>query len=217
MGTTADVMAWIMNQYGKYHGFAPACVTGKPVDYHGIPGREEATGRGVGALTLGVTALATMLTIDRSLNAIWRVRKPRPIAQRVLVYWAALTLGPLVIGISLSATSYAVSASRGAVGPLPDWAATLIAVIEFVLLALGDKAQATNDGIPNGTGLGNIAAPTNEASMQTSMASATIWAAGFSARVKSSASPRRRPSVASWATSSTTSTAMAKRPNASGP
>ena len=52
MGTTADVMAWIMNQYGKYHGFAPACVTGKPVDYHGIPGREEATGRGVGALTL---------------------------------------------------------------------------------------------------------------------------------------------------------------------
>lgn len=52
MGTSADVMAWIMNQYGKYHGFAPACVTGKPVDYHGIPGREEATGRGVGALTL---------------------------------------------------------------------------------------------------------------------------------------------------------------------
>jgi glutamate dehydrogenase (NAD(P)+) len=52
MGTNADMMAWIMNQYGKYHGFAPACVTGKPVEYHGIPGREEATGRGVGALTL---------------------------------------------------------------------------------------------------------------------------------------------------------------------
>jgi glutamate dehydrogenase (NAD(P)+) len=45
-------MAWIMNQYGKYHGFSPACVTGKPVEYHGIPGREEATGRGVGGLTL---------------------------------------------------------------------------------------------------------------------------------------------------------------------
>jgi len=52
MGTSSDEMAWIMNQYGKYHGFSPACVTGKPVDYHGIPGREEATGRGVGALTL---------------------------------------------------------------------------------------------------------------------------------------------------------------------
>jgi len=52
MGTTADMMAWIMNQYGKYHGFAPACVTGKPVEYHGLPGRDEATGRGVGSLTL---------------------------------------------------------------------------------------------------------------------------------------------------------------------
>ncbi|MEI6037485.1 MAG: Glu/Leu/Phe/Val dehydrogenase dimerization domain-containing protein [Planctomycetota bacterium] len=52
MGTTPEVMAWIMNQYGKYHGFSPACVTGKPVEYHGIPGRDEATGRGVGSLTL---------------------------------------------------------------------------------------------------------------------------------------------------------------------
>ncbi len=40
-------MAWIMNQYEKYHGFSPACVTGKPVDLHGAEGREEATGRGV--------------------------------------------------------------------------------------------------------------------------------------------------------------------------
>ncbi|MFM8579091.1 MAG: Glu/Leu/Phe/Val family dehydrogenase [Planctomycetaceae bacterium] len=52
MGTSAEVMAWIMSQYGKYHGFSPACVTGKPVEYHGIPGREEATGRGVGSLSL---------------------------------------------------------------------------------------------------------------------------------------------------------------------
>jgi glutamate dehydrogenase (NAD(P)+) len=48
MGTNGDVMAWIMNQYQKYHGFSPACVTGKPVELYGIPGREEATGRGVG-------------------------------------------------------------------------------------------------------------------------------------------------------------------------
>ncbi len=48
MGTNAEVMAWIMNQYQKYHGFNPACVTGKPVELYGIPGREEATGRGVG-------------------------------------------------------------------------------------------------------------------------------------------------------------------------
>jgi glutamate dehydrogenase (NAD(P)+) len=52
MGTDADVMAWIMNQYSKYHGFNPAVVTGKPAELYGIPGREEATGRGVGILTL---------------------------------------------------------------------------------------------------------------------------------------------------------------------
>jgi glutamate dehydrogenase (NAD(P)+) len=52
MGTDAHVMAWIMNQYNKYHGFNPGVVTGKPVEYYGIPGREEATGRGVGIVTL---------------------------------------------------------------------------------------------------------------------------------------------------------------------
>ena len=52
MGTNAQTMAWIMNQYQKFHGFSPACVTGKPVELYGAEGREEATGRGVGTLTL---------------------------------------------------------------------------------------------------------------------------------------------------------------------
>lgn len=51
MGTNAQVMAWFMSQYEKYHGFNPACVTGKPVELHGAEGREEATGRGVAFLT----------------------------------------------------------------------------------------------------------------------------------------------------------------------
>ncbi|MFO1096352.1 MAG: Glu/Leu/Phe/Val dehydrogenase dimerization domain-containing protein [Planctomycetaceae bacterium] len=51
MGTNAQVMAWFMSQYEKYHGFCPACVTGKPVELHGAEGREEATGRGVAILT----------------------------------------------------------------------------------------------------------------------------------------------------------------------
>lgn len=51
MGTNAEVMAWIMKQYEKYHGFNPACVTGKPLELHGAEGREEATGRGVVTLT----------------------------------------------------------------------------------------------------------------------------------------------------------------------
>ncbi len=54
MGTNAQTMAWIMNQYEKFHGFNPACVTGKPVELYGAEGREEATGRGVGTLTLAL-------------------------------------------------------------------------------------------------------------------------------------------------------------------
>jgi glutamate dehydrogenase (NAD(P)+) len=47
VNTNADVMAWIMDEYSKIHGFSPAVVTGKPVDLFGSRGREEATGRGV--------------------------------------------------------------------------------------------------------------------------------------------------------------------------
>lgn len=93
-----------------------------------------------GLILLGITALALMFTIDRTLNAIWRVPKPRPLAQRVLVYWAALTLGPLVLGASLSFTSYALSASRGMVGVMPRSLGLLFDVIEFGLLALGMAA-----------------------------------------------------------------------------
>jgi glutamate dehydrogenase (NAD(P)+) len=56
MGTDAQVMAWIMNEYGKYEGFQPACVTGKPVEYHGSAGREAATGFGVAIIAREILA-----------------------------------------------------------------------------------------------------------------------------------------------------------------
>ena len=98
----------------------------------------KATGLGsLGLVVLVLTALALMLTIDRALNAIWRVRRPRSIAQRVLVYWAALTLGPLLLGISLSLTAAVLTASKGVIGALPGGLSLLLNTIEFVLLAGG--------------------------------------------------------------------------------
>lgn len=90
-----------------------------------------------GVALLLVTALALILTIDHTLNGIWRVRTPRPLGQRVLVYWAALTLGPLLLGISLSITSYAISASKGMVGVLPGELQLLLDVVQFFLMAWG--------------------------------------------------------------------------------
>jgi glutamate dehydrogenase (NAD(P)+) len=47
MGTSAKVMAWFMDEYGRKHGYTPAIVTGKPVSLGGSRGRESATGLGV--------------------------------------------------------------------------------------------------------------------------------------------------------------------------
>ena len=47
MGTNATVMAWVVDEYAKFHGHSPAVVTGKPVELGGSLGREAATGRGV--------------------------------------------------------------------------------------------------------------------------------------------------------------------------
>ena len=93
-----------------------------------------------GLLLLVATALSLVLTIDRTLNNIWRVRKARSLGRRVLVYWAALTLGPLALGVSLSLTSYAVSSSRGLVSVLPGGISLVLNVLEFLLLAWATAA-----------------------------------------------------------------------------
>jgi len=95
----------------------------------------------VGLALLLVTALALILTIDHTLNSIWRVRKRRHFGQRVLVYWSAMTLGPVVLGVSLSVTSYAISASRGIVGVMPDGVEILLEALQFGLLAGGLAAM----------------------------------------------------------------------------
>jgi membrane protein len=88
----------------------------------------------VGLAVLLLTALTLVLTIDRTLNTIWRVRRARPLGQRVLVYWAVLTLGPLLLAASLSLSSYLVSASRGLVEALPGLVVVVLDLGEFVLL-----------------------------------------------------------------------------------
>ncbi|WP_312567460.1 YihY family inner membrane protein, partial [Diaphorobacter sp.] len=102
----------------------------------------KAHGLGAAGLSiLMVTALALILTIDRTLNNIWRVQRLRPLGQRVLIYWAALTLGPLVLAASLAlTTSVASAASRGIGDTLPGGARLLFDAIEFFVLAAGMAA-----------------------------------------------------------------------------
>jgi membrane protein len=88
-----------------------------------------------GLAVLLVSAIALVLTIDRTLNNIWRVQRPRPLPQRVLIYWAVVTLGPLLLGASLSATSYALYASRGLVRGMPGTLPLVLDLLEFALIA----------------------------------------------------------------------------------
>ena len=90
-----------------------------------------------GLAVLLVTAIALILTIDRTLNNIWRVKTLRPLTQRVLIYWAAITLGPLVLGVSLAASSFVVSASSDLLGSPPFSLRFLLDVFQFVLVAGG--------------------------------------------------------------------------------
>lgn len=81
-----------------------------------------------------LSAVFLMVTIERTLGQIWRVQRQRPLAQRVLLYWSAITLGPLLLGSSLAVTSYVVTASRDVVNVLPGSTRWLLDGFEFLML-----------------------------------------------------------------------------------
>ncbi|MEO6824128.1 MAG: YihY family inner membrane protein [Nitrosospira sp.] len=90
----------------------------------------------IGTAFLGVTALALMLTIDKSLNAIWRVTRLRPLLHRLLIYWATLTIGPLFIGASLSLTSWLMSISMGLTQDIPGINGALLQLAPLILTSV---------------------------------------------------------------------------------
>ncbi len=97
---------------------------------------------GAGFAFLVVVALLLMANIDRSLNTIWRVKAKRGAISKFIVYWAVLSLGPLLMGASIVVTSYLVSipiisgaaATIGAGGGLLGLAPMLASAVAFTLL-----------------------------------------------------------------------------------
>jgi membrane protein len=72
-----------------------------------------------GVVVFALTALTTVMTVDQALNDIWRVRTRRALTQRVLVYWALITAGPVLVAASLTLTSMVASMSMGLLHQLP--------------------------------------------------------------------------------------------------
>jgi membrane protein len=90
----------------------------------------------LGIVFLFVTSIMLLLTIDRAFNDIFRVKRARPIVQRVLVYWTLITVGPVLIGASLSLTSWLVGQAVGLVRGLPGAGIVLLSVVPVLLTSI---------------------------------------------------------------------------------
>lgn len=71
------------------------------------------------AIGLMFTSVMLLATIENVFNQIWKVKHKRGLFKSVMVYWALITLAPLLVGVSLSASSYLFSATSNVVGTLP--------------------------------------------------------------------------------------------------
>src|SRR5271166_528061 len=101
----------------------------------------------IGVAGIAATGVLLLATVEDQLNLIWRVTSPRPWVQRLLAYWTLITLGPLLIGISLSLSTYFDIAARQAgfgqeavaliaSGWLHRLARAVPALLEFIALTL---------------------------------------------------------------------------------
>jgi membrane protein len=90
----------------------------------------------VGIAFLVVTAIMLLLTIDRAFNDIWRVKRPRPVVQRIFVYWTLITVGPVLIGASLTLTSWLVGQAVGLVHGVPGAGVVLLSVVPVLLTSV---------------------------------------------------------------------------------
>ncbi len=116
------------------------------VVYEHIEDFTEKTGQltAVGVVFLAVTSVMLLASINGTFNAIWQVRESRPLVARLLVYWAVLTLSPLLFGASLSLSGYlftiaqatGVEAYAGSLSRLTALLPVLLQVAGFSILYL---------------------------------------------------------------------------------
>lgn len=97
----------------------------------------------VGGAFLFVAALMLISNIDKNLNYIWRVKNKRRAVFSFSMYWMVLTLGPILVGASIAATSYVTSlrilesdAISGVYNLLLRWLPFLLSFFAFVGLYL---------------------------------------------------------------------------------
>ncbi len=91
----------------------------------------------VGAVALLVTSAATFGLVEKVFNRIWRARAERSWPKRILVYWAIITLGPLLVGVSLTMSSQVFMATSDLVGDVPIIGALIYTLLSLSLTSAG--------------------------------------------------------------------------------
>jgi glutamate dehydrogenase (NAD(P)+) len=156
VNTNAQVMAWMMDEYGKLHGHSPAIVTGKPIALEGSYGREAATGRGLvfcyreAAPQLGLTPSETRFVVQGYGNVgSWAARILQQLGCRMV--GASDAHGAIRSDAGIDANELAAHAAAG--GGLPDFAGAEVIPPEdllaiecevFIPAALGAMIHADN-------------------------------------------------------------------------
>jgi glutamate dehydrogenase (NAD(P)+) len=158
VNTNAQVMAWMMDEYGKLHGYTPAIVTGKPISLGGSLGREEATGRGIvyvfreAARALGLVPAETRIAVQGFGNVgSWAARIACELGCKLVA--VSDVHGAIHSAAGIDADALAVHVRAG--GRLPEYAGTgveritaeeLLAIDCDVLIpaALGGTIHAGN-------------------------------------------------------------------------
>lgn len=118
----------------------PALISENVMTYLNDFARQATRLTAIGGSFLVFTVLILILSVDKALNEIWRVTKPRGMGQRLLVFWALLTLGPIMTGASLWATALVAQESFGIISQLSDVADITLKVSPFFVSAAGFAA-----------------------------------------------------------------------------
>jgi membrane protein len=136
----------------------------------------------LGSALLALGAFTLILTIDRVFNQIWGVRHPRRWTVRIPLYWATLTIGPLLVAGAVTASSFVLSASLGLIDE-PVWVRSaafrsapfvlLAAFFTFLYRAIPNRPVKLGHAL-----VGGVAAAALLALVQKGL---TLFIAGFSA------------------------------------
>ena len=60
----------------------------------------------IGVISIVITSIMLLSTIENSFNFIFRVSRPRHLTTKITLYWTVITLGPLLLGAAFSIRSY---------------------------------------------------------------------------------------------------------------